>query len=881
MLRLWKPDIDQDVDAELAFHLEMRARDYEARGLPPDAAQQAAEQRFGDRERIGAELREHDRRLQLGTERREIMGDLLQDMRYAIRGLLRTPGFTLVAVLTLALGIGANSLIFSLVDAALLRPVPGVQQPAMVFEAVSGPLSYPAFRDYQASNAPVTELAAFRNREFAVQIGERTAPEVVAMISGNYFHLLRARASQGRLLSETDDQSGAAPVVVVSDRYWRHALGADPRVIGRTIRISESPFTIIGVTEPAFRGTRLVEVPDIWSPIAMWRYQRASSFAFLNLDTRGWGWLNMIGRLKDGATLAQAQAALSASTVHQQEQNPGDLPSDARMDLRPLISTATGADVHGTVVQFMTVLTAVVAMVLLIACANIANLLLARATLRRKEIAVRLALGATRGRLLRQLVTEAVVLAGLACAVALGLTSAALGALQHVTLGDVDLSRLNVGLSGGVTAYTAAVSLLTAVLFGLAPALQATRDTRAEVLRETGAGGRNRTRLRDGMLVAQVALSLVLLIGAALFARGLQRAMQTELGFRPDHLAVATVNTGLVRYDTTRAAAYVSSATERIAAIPGIRSVAWAATLPLGGSNVLGGMPEGWSRPGGGRAMEDLGVSVVGTDYFKTLGTPIVEGRAFLAEDRTGAPHATIVNEAFVHHYWPGGSAIGKRIFIGDTVTVVGVARNAVVERLDEQAQPFMYLALAQQPTALLNNLRVVAWTQGDPELMLPAIERALRASGPDVPVGGLSTFGDQIADAVLPQRLGAALLGAFSLLALMIAAVGMYGVVTYLVGQRTREIGIRMALGAQPSAVLGMVVGHNMRRVVIGLCVGIALAVAGTRIVAGFLYGVSATDFSAFAAAAAILSVVSLIAALIPARRATLVNPVRALRGE
>ena len=885
-LRFWRSDIDADVDDELLFHIEMRSREYEAQGLSRDEARRRALERFGPVEPIIAAVRGHDRRRDRADQSRERVREWLLDVRYAVRALRRVPVFTGIAVVTLALGIGANSVMFSLVDAVVLHPVPGIREPDRVFEWVgSTVLAYPDYLDYATADSGVMDLAAFATRQLAVRTGGDPTIRAITLVSGNYFTVLGARARMGRLLAPADDQPGAPAAAVVTDQFWRTQLGSDRHAIGRTVLVSGAPVTIVGVTEPAFRGTRIARVSDVWVPIAAWPLIRPSAFTGLGIYQRGWGWLTAVGRYRLGVTREHAQSVAQAAAQRIREVYPRSAFENGPPTLQPIAATVAGDGTRG-LARFMTMLLLVVAAVLLLACANIANLMLARAAHRQPEMAVRAALGATRWRLARQLSVEAIVLGVAAAVVALAAAWVTLGVLRAATLpGQIALGRVGISLNPLVLAFTIGIALATTALFGLAPAVDGAGRGAGDSLRASSRTISTRRGLRDALLVTQVVLSLVLLIGAGLFIRGLQRALTVDLGVRPDHLAMASVNPGLVHYDSVAAGLYVEAAIRRIAALPGVERASWAVSLPVSEHNTLLATIEGYTptapAPVPGAPREQVTVNIVSPGYVRTMGGRVVRGREFTDADRFGAPPVALVSESFARHYWPGLDALGRRITIDDTMTVVGVVHDMTVERLDEAPPPLLYQSLAQHPNWMVDNIQVVARTTGDPQRMLSLLTRSLLDVGPDVPVFGAATFGDAIDDAVAPQRLGAALLAAFSLLALAVAAAGIYGVVAFLVSQRTREIGIRLALGARPSRVIALVVGQNLRRVAIGIGIGLVVAAAATRVIGSFLFGVSPTDLATYAITALVLAAAGTIAAYLPARRVMAVDPVESLRAE
>jgi predicted permease len=879
-VRFWGADVEADVDDELRFHLESRVQDLIAEGMDPARAREESMRRFGDVPRIRDACRrighQGERVIRVG----EIVGTVRQDVVFAIRQLARNRAFTLAAVLTLALGIGANSAIFSLVDAVVLHPLPGIRDPQRLAE-IGYSISYPLLEDLRRDARAQIELAGFSSRPMAISGSERPRTVRGVVVTGNYFSVLGARVSLGRPILPADDQGDGSLVAVVSDAFWRRELEANPSVLGRTLMVNGVPLQIVGVAEPGFRGSRLSNM-EVWVPLHAWPQLAPTSFG-RKIEQRGWSWINAIGRLQPGVEPAQALAVLNATSKRQKELYPTEGRSNWQLELVPAAQRILGGGKWSAVVGFATMLMAVVGLVLLLACANVANLLLARAAHRRREIAVRLALGAGRGRLVRQLLTESLVLALTAAAVGVAVMPAIVRVLARETTPAM-FSPESLGADIGVRAlaFTAVVALLAAVIFGLTPALQTSRASHMSALKDgTAGGGHQRSRTRDMLLTLQVAFCLVLLVGAGLFTRSLVASLRADLGFRTEHLALATVEPGLARYDPVRASAFYVEAGDRLRALPGVKGVTWTSVVPMTDSYDTGSADiEGYAK----RPDEDIELeyATVGADYFSVLGIPLVGGRDFGALDVYGRAKTIIINETMARRYWKNGDAVGRRVIMvgDDTVTVVGVVRDAKYHTLSEPPQSYVYRPLAQRRVAGQASTTLIVRTDGSStDEVLAALPRELRAVAPTVPVSGLGTFADRFDDLLMPQRFAAALLGFFSALALVIAAVGVYGVVAYAVSQRTREIGIRVALGAQPGSVVGLVLGRSLRDVVIGVLIGLALAVAATRAVVGLLYGVTPTDATTFIGTSLVLMVVAIMAALGPARRAARTDPANALR--
>ena len=829
------------------------------------------------------------------------METLLQDVRYGFRMLLQKPVFTAIAVLSLALGIGANSTIFGVVDALLLRTVPVADPDTLVAVYTSdeknpglNASSHLNWRDLREQNRSFSAVAGYDWAPMSVGAiggsaesgaGEGGGEAGVAfgqLVSGNYFQTLGVRAALGRTLGPGDDVEGQGqPVAVLSDAFWRRRFGADPKAVGRTLTLNGQRFTVVGVASREFKGTDMGVQPDLWVPMAVNRLIRPDPELNWYGERRGLI-ISTLARLKPGVTTQQAAADLAAISTRLQQEHPVDNKGRS-LRLVPIRQAFVHPNFRGGVVAVSRLLATVVGLVLLIACANVANLLLSRASARRQEIAVRLSIGAGRRRLVRQLLTESVLLAllgglgGLLLAYWAGRTLPALLPAQPIT------TALELGVDARMFAFTLALSVLTGLLFGLAPALQSTRPALVASLKgETPAADGGRRRLprlagRNLLVVVQVALSLVALIAAGLFLRSLGEAQKSDPGFESRRLLTVGFNLDLQGYDRPRAEGFVRAALERVRAVPGVAAAAVAQAGPLEGTLARTVFREDRAADTDGTLVQ---VNAVGPGYFGTRRVSIVRGRTLGEQDREGAPPVVVINQSMADRFWPGEDPLGKRFhFFGEDFSheVVGVARNAEYNRLGEEPQPYIYAALAQRWSGTLT---LVARTAGDPEAVLPTVQREVRELDRQLPLVGVSTIGQTLHQGLWAPRAGASLLGVFGLLALVLAAVGIYGVMSFAVAQRAREIGIRMALGARQGDVLALVLRQGMLVVAAGLAAGLLAAVALTRFAASLLFGVSPTDPFAFAATSLLLAGVALAANFVPARRATAVDPVTVLKG-
>ncbi|HWS87821.1 MAG TPA: ABC transporter permease [Pyrinomonadaceae bacterium] len=798
---------------------------------------------------------------------------LLQDMRYAVRRLLKSPGFAAVAVGALALGIGANTAIFSVVNSVLLRPLPypAPEQLVQLWEARPrqnmprveiAPHEFLAWAEQSQSfqRIAATDVAQYN-------LTGRGEPERVtgALLSAGYLPLLGVTPVQGRAFLEEEDRPGANDVVVLSNELWQTRFNSDPSIAGQTLNLDGVACTIVGVLP---RDFRLPQNAALARPIAFNAEDRARP---------GSHFLNVFGRLKEGVTVAQAEAEM-ATVAARVEQSLGGTNVGHQVVVVPLHEQIVGGSRTA-----LLVLLGAVALVLLIACANVANLLLARAAARRREVAVRAALGASRWRIVRQLLAESLLLS--AAGGALGLLLAVWGVELLVRLDPTGVERAGeVTLDWRVLAFTLGLSLLTGLLFGLAPALQASKADFVEALKEGGRTGQGlaRSRLRSGLVVGEVALTLVLLVGAGLLLKSFSRLLAVDPGLDPRNVLTMDVALPPAKYDEPqRVTAFYERLLQEAAALPGVEAAGAVSVLPLAGddnSNFV--QIEGRAPLPAGQALR-AGRRNVSADYFRALGIALKRGRGFAASDARDAQPVLVINEAMARTFFQGEEPVGKRIRTGDRspwVEIVGVVGDVRHRGLDVDTRPEMFFPQTQTPS---RRMTLVVRAAGDPHALAAPLRERVRSIDQDQPVGNVRTMEEWVSESVASQRFTAALLGVFAAAAAGLAALGLYGVVSYSVAQRTHEIGLRVALGAQPRDVLRLVIGQGMALTLVGVAVGVAAALALTRVISGLLFGVGATDPGVFVAVPLLLAAVALLACYLPARRATKVDPMVALRYE
>ncbi|HEY9432951.1 MAG TPA: ABC transporter permease [Blastocatellia bacterium] len=803
-----------------------------------------------------------------------------QDLRYGARMLLKNPSFTLIAVLTLALGIGANTAIFSVVNGVLLKPLPYREPERLirVFERSRTqpkfPMSGGNFQDYRDQNSTLSGLALYTRQDLELSQDDKPERLAALRVSAGFFELLGAQPLLGREFRREDELPDNNQVVILSHGLWQRRFNGDPNVVGRVVTLSGQPFTVVGVAPQGlqhvggdYRSMPHGESVDAWWPVAL-RPQAG----------RGAHFLNAVGSLKPGVSVAQAEADFNVIAERLAQQFPNSN-QGWRIAIQPLRE-----EIAGRARTTLLALFGAVFFVLLIACVNVANLLLARATAREREIAVRSAVGAGRRRIVRQLLTESLLLAVVGGAAGILLAQWAIDTLR--ALGPEQLPRLQaVNIDGGILLFTLGVTLLTGVLFGLAPALQAGQFNLNAFLKEGGrGGGGQRRRLRDALVITEVALALALLAGAGLLIRSFWKLQQTDPGFNPERVLTASLSLPGARYgDAPKVAAFQQLLLERLAALPGAQSAGLTSDLPWTGYDENAGFTvEGKTFPpnDGPSARYHF----VSSDYFRTIGVPLIAGRFFNSDDRQDTQPVVLINRAMAERYWPGASAVGKRFTFSsqpnerDWFTVVGVVGDVKDFPHSLAAAPAFYWATMQQtPRQIILAVR----SSADPLNLVEAVRNEVRALDKDLPLADAQTLETIAATAVAGRRFTLWLVGFFALTAMALAAIGIYSVLSYLVAQRTHEIGLRMALGAQLGDVLKLVVRQGMTPVLTGLAMGIIAAIALTRLIKGLLFEVSATDPLAFAMAAALLALVSLLACYVPARRATKVDPMVALKYE
>ncbi|HYY98875.1 MAG TPA: ABC transporter permease [Pyrinomonadaceae bacterium] len=816
------------------------------------------------------------------------MRTLLKDVRFGVRALFKSPGFTLVAVASLALGIGANTAIFSLVNTVLLRPLPAREPSRLVSVSVLGKddsmlaFSYPTYKDFRDRNEVLSGIFAERLGPMSLSRDGNNQRVWGYLVTGNYFDVLGVRPALGRALTPEDDRAPlASPVAVLSHGGWVRRFGADPSVVGKDILLNGHPFRVVGVMPEGFSGAEVIYTPEVWLPMTMQEWIEPGNAWLERRTTQN---IFAVGRLKDGVTREQAEASLNALAKRLGEEYP-DTNEGQKIALVP--PGFIVPQLRGAFVGFAAVLMGAVALVLLIACVNLANLLLARASGRRKEIAIRLAMGASRWRVVRQLLTESLLLS---------LAGGALGLLLAVWILDlvaayrppIDIPLwIDLAVDSRVMAFTLAASVLTALVFGLAPALQSARADLVPALKDVAAQtGRTRTRLRSALVVAQVMLSLVVLVAAGLVVRALGRLQTLSPGFEVEHGLVASFDLGLQGYDEARGREFERRVVERVRALPGVKAASLTDLMPLSLNYSSSDVHVEGQQLGRGANAPISMVASVEPDYFKAMGIPLVAGRAFTEADKEGVQGVVIVNETLARRFFPGQDpargAVGRRISFqsdsGPWLEIVGVARDGKYWTIGEAPQLFTYSPLAQSYSSTAT---LVVRADGDPRSLAPAIRAEVSKLDPALPLFDVKTMEEHMGVSLFPARVAATLLGGFGLLALLLAAMGVYGVVSYSVAQRTREIGIRLALGARAGNVLRLVAGRGMALVVAGLVAGLAGALVLTRFMEGVLYGVSATDALTFTLVVLLLAAVALLACLVPARRASKVDPMVALRHE
>jgi putative ABC transport system permease protein len=873
---------ERELDEEIRAHLEMEVEQNIADGMSPEEARLTARHSFGS-----VALSKEDSRAIWGLGSLEI---LWQDLRYGVRMLLKNPGFTTIAVLTLALGIGANTAIFTLLDKVLIRPLP-VERPdqlvTFVEDASGAPaiFSYPLYAELRDRNDVLSGVVAFDQKPFSLSDGSQSERLIGQIVSGNYFTTLGVRPALGRFfLPEEDLTPGTHPVIVISHGLWRRRFGGDPAVIGKTVSLNNYRYTVVGVAPSEFTGTTRGTVNDVYVPIMMQVLPGSGRDGFL--DNRNAGWLQLIGRLKSNVSREQAQAALATPVEDANKSFPGNPDKSASQIGDPAkVFLMDGSRGHTDRVKDLSLplklMMGVVGFVLLIACANVANLLLARASARRKEMAVRLSIGASRWRIARQLLTESAILAALGGGAGLLIAYWGAGLLLGVQQQTNVVPRAFDGsLDGRTLGFTIGLSLLTGIVFGLSPALQASKSDHIAALKEEtpGLGGRaRRLSLRNQLVVAQVALSLVVLIGAGLCLKSLRALQAIDPGFEPAKVVTASFDLGQNGYNEARGLQFIAQLSERVAALPGVEAVSFARVVAFSDFPWVGPLIIEGSRP------QPVNTNAISPNYFQTLGAPLAQGREFTAQDTADAPLVVIVNEAAAHRYWPGLDVVGKRIIRGkgrntEFAEIVGVVRNSKEKGLTEDPRPALYVPLLQNYFPELT-LHVRTATQS--QTLLSAVRREAQLLDPTLPVYNLGTLAQQKDGLLYTERLAAALLTLFGLLALSLAAVGIYGMLSYAVTERTREMGIRLALGANPRDLIKLVVGQGMTLTLIGLVIGVGASFALTRLIARLLFGVSATDPMTFIVIPLLLAGVAMLACWIPARRATRVDPLVALRYE
>ena len=879
-----EPAREGEIVEELAQHLDDVYQRAIAKGLSEQEAKRMALRELADSESLPNELKRiqkpfHEAPVPGGSGRSNLLADFIQDLRYAARMQRKNPAFTIVAIIALALGIGANTAIFSVVNTVLLRPLPykDPERLVMVWEDASRhgyPRDTPAaanFVDWRDQNTVFEGMAAIADQSFNLTGAGDPERLKGRLVSANLIALLGVEPQIGRTFTSTEDQPGSNRVVLLSHLLWQRRFGGDSGIVGKPLNLNGETYTVIGVMPPRFQFPSIDD--DIWTPIAF------SAEAAANRDTH---YLQVIARLKPGTTLEQAQTEMSTIAARLQQQYP-----QSNTDLGAAV-TSLHEHTVGDIKPALLILLGSVGLVLLIACANVANLLLARAAVRQKEIAVRVALGARRWRLVRQFLTESVLLATLGGVVGLGIAYGGLILLRAFIPENISQAK-QVSIDPRVLGFTLLVSTITGLIFGLAPALQAARFNQTETLKEGGrdsATGSSGKRIRGLLVMAEVAVSLVLLIGAGLLINSFLRLRNVDPGFRTDNLLTMKLDLPQPKYEEfARRTAFFTDLLQRVESLPGVKSAAVTSNLPLyRQGNSISVSIEGRPAPPPGQELIVV-TRMISTGYFDTMSIPLLSGRSFSDQDAATSPRVAVISETMARRFWPGEDPIGKRLGTGriqrpeDWTQVVGVVKDVRQFELTAEPLPQMYLPYKQRGFFVPEDL--VVKTDVDAASMAATVRNAVWEIDKDQPVSNIRTMEEILLESIARQRFSMLLLAIFAAVALTLAAVGIYGVMSYSVAQRTHEIGIRMALGAQTGAVLKLAVGYGLKLVIAGVVIGLIAAFALTRVMSTLLYGVTATDPTTFTLISLLLVGVAALASYIPARRATKVDPIIALRYE
>ena len=868
----------REVDDEIRFHLEGRIAELRAAGLDEDAAEREALREFGDVAAAREELAAMTRRRAGREARGHVLAGVGQDVRYAARALLARPGFALAVVVTIALGVGANAAIFGVVDAALLRPLPFAEPDRLVHlwersatgEGGRYEATYPDLLDFRERATTLDGIAGYHRARVTLSTGERGLVLPAAKVTANFFDVLGVTPLAGRGFAEGEDALGAPHVMMISHGLWRRVFGGAREVVGRTVQLDGVPFTVVGVLPPDFHFAASASA-DVWTPI-----DRPPSMR----ERRSTSWIKPVARLRPGATVEEAQGEVRRIMADLAREHPA---SHARRtaDVVPLRD-----ELVGTVRPLVLTLYAAVGFVLLVACGNVANLLLMRGTARERELSIRAALGAGRGRIARQLLVESGMLAlaggALGVVVAHGALRGLVAAIPAEQARMLPYLR-DVRVDDGVLVYTLLLSLGAGLAFGLLPALRASRTDLQRALRQGGGGSGARAQgaLRDGLVVAELALTVVLVSGAALFGRSLANLLAVDVGFRGEGVLTMMVPLPRLTYATEDAQRrFYLDLEARAAALPGATSVGLVSKLPLDWGNSTSYSVVGAPPPAPGES-PSASYRVANPDYFRTLGIPIVRGRTFAGED-SASERVLVINETMARAAFGDADPIGRRIRLGPTSegTVIGVVGDVPIGGLEDAIPPTMYFSYLQ---AIEGGMRLAVRTRGDPRALAAPIRAILRDLDPEVGTFQLYTMEELVgqSQSVFLRRFPLVLVGSFAVVALVLALVGTYGVISYAVAQRMRELGIRIALGARSGTIRWLVLRHAGVLAAAGIALGLAAAAALARLASGLLYGVAGTEPAIYGGVAALLAAMALLAALVPARRATRADPVAVMRGE